>query len=264
MQFRLCGYSGLSSELPCIELLMKMQGLLNDVVWDLSISARLLIVDDDAFLRTTLRQQLASEGFNEVVEASTLLEVFDKLPDANPDLILLDVCLPDGNGVEICRKLRERGFTKPIVMLTEQNSEDDIVAGLEAGANDYIIKPMRMGELLARVRSQLWQQKASDTARFSISGLSFVPANKLLKLADDSKKVILTEKEATILKYLYRAHPAGVTKEELLTEVWGFQTGLSTHTVETHIYRLRQKIRRICKKPVILTTQTGYSLASVP
>ena len=243
---------------------MKMQGLLNEVVWDSSISARLLIVDDDAFLRTTLRQQLVGEGFNEVFEASTLLEVFEKLPDANPDLILLDVCLPDGNGLEICQKLRERGFTKPIIMLTGQNAENDIVAGLEAGANDYIVKPMRMGELLARVRSQLWQHKASDTARFSISGLSFVPANKLLKSADDTKKVILTEKEATILKYLYRAHPAGVTKEELLTEVWGFQTGLSTHTVETHIYRLRQKIRRICKKPVILTTQTGYSLASVP
>ena len=243
---------------------MKMQGLLNEVVWDSSISARLLIVDDDAILRTTLRQQLAGEGFNEVFEASTLLEVFEKLPDTNPDLILLDVCLPDGNGLEICQKLRERGFTKPIIMLAGQNAENDIVASLEAGANDYIVKPMRMGELLARVRSQLWQHKASDTEKFSVSGLSFVPANKLLKSADDTKKVILTEKEATILKYLYRAHPAGVTKEELLTEVWGFQTGLSTHTVETHIYRLRQKIRRVCKKPVILTTQTGYSLASVP
>ena len=77
---------------------MKMQGLLNEVLWDSSISARLLIVVDDAFLRTTLCQQLAGEGFNEVFEASTLLEVFEKLPDANPDLILLDVCLPDGNG----------------------------------------------------------------------------------------------------------------------------------------------------------------------
>ena len=130
---------------------MKMQGLLNDVVGDSPISARLLIVDDDAFLRTTLRQQLASEGFNDVVEASTLLEVFVKLPDANPDLILLDVCLPDGNSLEICRKLRKRGFTKPIVMLIGQNSEDDIVAGLEAGANDYIVKPMRMGELLSLI-----------------------------------------------------------------------------------------------------------------
>ena len=243
---------------------MKMQGLLNEVVRDSSTSARLLIVDDDALLRTTLRQQLVGEGFNEVFEASTLVEVSKKLPDANPDLILLNVCHPDGNGVEICRKLRERGFIKPIIMLAGQNAENHIVAGFEAGANDYIVKPMRMDELLARIRSQLCQHKATDTASFSISGISFVPANKLLKSADDTKKVILTEKEATILKYLYRANPVGVTKEELLTEVWGLQTGLSTHTVETHIYRLRQKIRRICKKPVILTTQEGYSLASVP
>ena len=137
---------------------MKMQGLLNDVVWDSSTSARLLIVDDDAFLRTTLRQQLASEGFNEVVEASTLLEVFDKLPDANPDLILLDVCLPDGNGVEICQKLRERGFTKPIVMLTGQNSEDDIVAGLEAGANDYIVKPIKPRVLISGIKPSFYKR----------------------------------------------------------------------------------------------------------
>lgn len=243
---------------------MKMQGLINDAVWDTSTSARLLIVDDDAFLRNTLREQLTSEGFTEIYEASRLSEVNDAVERANPDLILLDVRLPDGNGIEICRKLRERGFTNPILMLTGQDAEEDIVAGLEAGANDYVIKPMRMGELLARVRSQLWQHKASDTARFSIAGLSFVPANKLLKSADESKKVVLTEKEATILKYLYRAHPTGVTKEELLAEVWGFQNGLSTHTVETHIYRLRQKTRRLTKRHVILTTRTGYSLSSVP
>ena len=122
---------------------------------------------------------------------------------------------------------------------------------------------MRMGELLARVKSQLWQHKASDTARFSISGLSFIPANKLLKMADDSRKVILTEKEATILKYLYRAYPSCVSKEELLAEVWGFQNGLSTHTVETHIYRLRQKVKRLTKQSVIITTTTGYALDSI-
>ena len=120
-------------------------------------------------------------------------------------------------------------------MLTGQNAEQDIIASLEAGANDYVIKLARLGELLARVKSQLWQHKASDTARFSIGGLSFLPANKLLKSEDETRKVILTEKESTILKYLYRAHPNCVTKEELLAEVWGFQNGLSTHTVETHL-----------------------------
>ena len=121
--------------------------------------------------------------------------------------MILDIRLPDGNGVEICRKLRDRGFTRPIIMLTGQNAEQDMIASLEAGANDYVIKPMRMSDLLASVKSQLWQNKVSDTARFSIGGLSFIPANKLLKSADETRKIILTEKESTILKYLYRAHP---------------------------------------------------------
>ena len=199
---------------------MKMQGLLNEVVWDSSISARLLIVVDDAFLRTTLRQQLKGEGFNEVFEASTLLEVFEKLPDANPDLILsmsafqmemvwksakscASVALPS---LSSCLPARMRKITS----LPALRRARMIISSSQCGwAN------------CSPVRSQLWQHKASDTAVLNF-GLSFVPANKLLKSPDDTKKVILTEKEATILKYLYRAHPAGVTKEELLTEVWGF------------------------------------------
>ena len=243
---------------------MKMQGLDNNAVWEREPDGRILIIDDDPFLRATLKEQFAAEGFKEVFEAENLIEAFREIDERLPDLVILDIRLPDGNGVEICRKLRDRGFAKPIIMLTGQNAEQDIIASLEAGANDYVIKPMRMGELLARVKSQLWQHKASDTARFSIGGLSFIPANKLLKAADESRKVILTEKESTILKYLYRAHPNCVPKEELLAEVWGFQNGLSTHTVETHIYRLRQKIKRLSSENIIVTTSHGYSLSSVP
>ena len=243
---------------------MKLQGLEAEAVWDSRPNGRLLIVDDDAFLRATLKEQFLAEGFTEIYEAASLIETFRAIDGCNPDLIILDIRLPDGNGIEICRKLRERGFAKPIIMLTGQNAEQDIISSLEAGANDYVIKPMRLGELLARVKSQLWQHKASDTARFSIGGLSFLPANKLLKSADESRKVILTEKESTILKYLYRAHPNCVAKEELLAEVWGFQNGLSTHTVETHIYRLRQKVKRLSKENIILTSGQGYSLSSVP
>ena len=247
-----------------MEWSMKLQGLDTGTVWDTAPTGRLLVIDDDPFLRATLKEQFAAEGFQDVFEAENLIEAFARIDDSNPDLVILDIRLPDGNGIEICRKLRERGFAKPIIMLTGQNAEEDIISSLEAGANDYVIKPMRMGELLARVKSQLWQHKASDTARFSIGGLSFVPANKLLKSPDDSRKVILTEKESTILKYLYRAHPNCVPKEELLAEVWGFQNGLSTHTVETHIYRLRQKIKRLTTKNIITTTALGYSLCSVP
>ena len=243
---------------------MKLQGFEADAVWDTMPTGRLLVVNDDAFLRATLTEQFAAEGFDEVYEAETLIATFREIDLRNPDLIILDTRLPDGNGIEICRRLRERGFTKPIIMLTGQNAEQDIISSLEAGANDYVIKPMRLGELLARVKSQLWQHKALDTARFSIGGLSFLPANKLLKSGDENCKVILTEKESTVLKYLYHTHPNFVTKEELLAEVWGIQNGLSTHTVETHIYRLRQKIRRLTKNNIILTGMRGYSLASVP
>jgi len=243
---------------------MKLQGLDDNAVWENAPNGRLLVIDDDPFLRATLKEQFAVEGFREVFEAENLVEAFQQVAARAPDLVILDIRLPDGNGIEICRKLRERGFTRPIIMLTGQNAEQDIIASLEAGANDYVTKPMRMGELLARVKSQLWQHRASDTARFSIGGLSFIPANKLLKSADESRKVILTEKESTILKYLYRAHPSCVPKEELLAEVWGFQNGLSTHTVETHIYRLRQKVKRLTNKNLIITSSLGYSLSSVP
>ena len=224
-------------------------------------SSRLLIVDDDAYFRATLRQQLAVEGFNDVFEVGVVADLDNALSHANPDLILLDIQMPDGNGIDICQRLRRNGFAKPIVMLTAKGAEGDIVLGLEAGANDYITKPLRLGELVARIRTQLRQFRASDDARFEIGNLSFVPANKMLHEIGSERMQALTEKEATILKFLYWAFPNDVTKDELLAEVWGFQNGVSTHTLETHIYRLRQKISRLTKKQLVLTIEKGYRLA---
>ena len=224
-------------------------------------SSRLLIVDDDAYLRATLRQQLAVEGFNDVFEVGVVADLDKVLSHANPDLILLDIQMPDGNGIDICQRLRRNGFAKPIVMLTAKGAEGDIVLGLEAGANDYITKPLRLGELIARIRTQLRQFRASDDARFEIGNLSFVPANKMLHEIGSERMQALTEKEATILKFLYWAFPNDVTKDELLAEVWGFQNCVSTHTLETHIYRLRQKISRLTKKQLVLTIEKGYRLA---
>jgi len=224
-------------------------------------SSRLLIVDDDAYLRAILRQHLAAEGFNDVFEAGIFADLDNALSYANPDLILLDIQMPDGNGIDICQRLRRNGFAKPIVMLTAKGAEGDIVLGLEAGANDYITKPLRLGELVVRIRTQLRQFRALDDARFEIGNLSFVPANKMLHEIGSDRTQALTEKEATILKFLYRAFPNDVTKDELLAEVWGFRNGVSTHTLETHIYRLRQKISRLTKKQLILTIEKGYRLA---
>ena len=224
-------------------------------------SSRLLIVDDDAYLRAILRQHLVVEGFNDVFEVGIFADLDNALSYANPDLILLDIQMPDGNGIDICRRLRHNGFAKPIVMLTAKGAEGDIVLGLEAGANDYIIKPLRFSELIALIQTQLRQFRASDDARFEIGNLSFVPANKILHVIGSDQMQALTEKEATILKFLYRAFPNDVTKDDLLAEVWGFQNGVSTHTLETHIYRLRQKISRLTKKQLVLTIEKGYRLA---
>lgn len=227
----------------------------------LSPHIRLMLIDDDDALRAVLRQQFEAEGVSAIHEAATSQKAFDTIDEFTPDIVLLDVQLPDGNGFDICRKLRNRGFDKPILMLTGQDAEDDIVQGLEAGANDYIAKPMRMGELLARMNTHLRQHKLSDDARFEIQGLDFVPSQKTIASRTSGAKIILTEKETMVLKMLNKKAPDAVSREALLSEIWGFQKGLTTHTLETHIYRLRQKLTRLTTEPVIETAQDGYRLA---
>ena len=237
-----------------------MQDLSKRTSQELGNSSRLLIVDDDAYLRTSLRQQFVSEGFHNIFDVGSATGLSTALKEANPDLILLDIQMPDGNGLEICKRLRREGFAKPIVMLTAKNTESDIIEGLEAGANDYVTKPLRMSELLACIDAQLRRFKALGDAYFELADLNFVPANKMLHKMECGRMQALTEKETTILKFLYRAFPESVTKDELLTEVWGLQNGLTTHTLETHIYRLRQKIGRLTKTPIVITTENGYRL----
>jgi DNA-binding response OmpR family regulator len=223
---------------------------------------RLFVVDDDDLLRATLKDQLNAEGYSQVTTIAGVTELFQILPECEPDIMLLDVQMPDGNGVDVCRNLRRNGFTKPILMLTGKDAEEDIILGLEAGANDYISKPMRMGELLARIKSHLHQHRASDDVRFQLGPLSFIPATKMLQHEESGQKQLLTEKEAVILKFFIRAAPEIVSKDELLKDVWGFRSGVSTHTVETHIYRLRQKIARVTSEQIIRTTGKGYCLSN--
>tara|TARA_B100000989_G_scaffold45608_1_gene29225 strand:- start:1 stop:720 length:720 start_codon:yes stop_codon:yes gene_type:complete len=237
-----------------------MQGLSKRTSQDSENMSRLLIVDNDAYLRTSLRQQFLAEGFKNIVDVGSVTELKATLKDVNPDLILLDIQMPDGNGVEICKCLRSDGFVKPILMLTYKNAESDIIECLEAGANDFVTKPIRMGILLARIHSQLRKFKASDEARFRLADLKFVPINKMLYKIGCGRIQALTEKETSILTFLYRVFPEPATKDELLTEVWGMQGGLTTHTLETHIYRLRQKIGRLTETPIVITTQHGYRL----
>jgi DNA-binding response OmpR family regulator len=224
-------------------------------------SRTLLVIDDDDDLRSALAEQLALEDDFSVIEAETGEKGVEAAKASSPDLILLDVDLPDINGREVCRRLRAEGIKTPVIMLTAATSDSDTIEGLEAGADDYVAKPFRFAVLLARVRVQLRSHEQSENAVFHIGPYEFRPAQKLL-LDPAKKKVRLTEKETNILKYLYRAGGKPVARDELLAEVWGYNAGVTTHTLETHIYRLRQKIEPDASSSRLLLTEAGgYRLA---
>ena len=220
----------------------------------------LLIVDDDQDLRGAIAEQLQAENF-QTVEAATAGEGVRMARDEKPDLILLDVDLPDMDGREACKRMRQDGVATPVIMLTAANTDDDTVQGLDSGANDYVTKPYKFAVLLARIRAQLRDYEHSEGAIFRLGAYEFRPAAKVL-VDEKGKKIRLTEKETNILKYLYRAGEKAVSREELLAEVWGYNAGVTTHTLETHVYRLRQKIESDpANAKLLLTEAGGYRLA---
>jgi len=220
----------------------------------------LLIVDDDADLRGAVAEQLESEGFA-TLEASTAGDGVTAALEQKPDLVLLDVDLPDMDGREACRQMRRNGVVAPIIMLTAAAADEDTVQGLEAGADDYVTKPYKFVVLLARIRAQLRSHEHSEGAVFRLGTYEFRPSAKVL-VDSQQRKIRLTEKETNILKYLYRAGEKPVSREELLAEVWGYNAGVTTHTLETHVYRLRQKIESDpANAKLLLTEAGGYRLA---
>jgi DNA-binding response OmpR family regulator len=219
----------------------------------------ILIVDDDRDLRLTLAEQLAIDGEFTPVEAATLNEADQQLggKDSRFDAVILDVTLPDGDGRDFCIKLRRQGHKMPVIMLTGSDAETDVVRGLDSGANDYIAKPFRLNELLARLRAQLRIFENSEDAVFTIGPYTFRPSAKLLQEPMKNRRIRLTEKEAAILKFLYRAGDRAVARQVLLNEVWGYNAAVTTHTLETHIYRLRQKIEPDPANARLLVTEGG-------
>ena len=219
----------------------------------------ILIVDDDDVLRDELSAQLQVDGEFVAVAAGSIAEAESLLRerDRRVDGVILDVTLPDGDGRDFCADLRRQGVRVPIVMLTGSDEEQDVVRGLEAGANDYVVKPFRLGELLARLRAQLRFFENSEDAVFSIGPYTFRPAAKLLQEPQRNRRIRLTEKEAAILKFLYRAGTKPVARQILLNEVWGYNAAVTTHTLETHIYRLRQKIEPDPANARLLVTEGG-------
>jgi DNA-binding response OmpR family regulator len=219
-------------------------------------SKTILIVDDDTDLRGALAEQLELDDQFVTAQAATGEAGVRLAHEQRPDLVLLDVDLPDIDGREVCRRMRAGGVAAPIIMLTGQTGDQDTIAGLDAGANDYVAKPFKVSVLLARIRAQLRSHEQSEDAVFRLGPYEFRPAAKVL-VDERQKKIRLTEKETSILKYLYRAGEKPVARDELLTEVWGYNAGVTTHTLETHVYRLRQKIEPDPANAKLLLTEAG-------
>lgn len=222
----------------------------------MSAAKRILLVDDDADLREALAEQLIMIDDFDVFEADAGGSGVERAREEMHDLIILDVGLPDMDGREVCRMMRKNGVKCPIVMLTGNATDADMILGLDSGANDYVTKPFKFPVLLARIRAQLRQHEQSEDAVFAVGPYSFRPGGKVL-VTEDERKIRLTEKETNILKFLYQAGGRTVERETLLREVWGYNAGVTTHTLETHIYRLRQKIEPDPAQARILVTETG-------
>ena len=222
---------------------------------------RVLVVDDDEDLRQMLAEQLEihEEFVTDGVDSGAI--AIETAKNQYYDMILLDVGLPDMDGREVCRVMRRNGVKSPIIMLTGADTDADTIMGLDAGANDYVTKPFRIGVLMARLRAHVREHEQSEYAVFQIGPYSFRPAAKLMLDTENDKKVRLTDKETAIIKFLYLAGERVVGRDVLLGEVWGYNAGVTTHTLETHVYRLRQKIERDPSNAVLLVTKpNGYRL----
>src|ERR1700759_5414229 len=177
---------------------------------------RVLLVDDDVMLRQSLAEQLASEDTYTIVEAGTVAEGRERAKEGLYEFMILDVSLPDGDGRQLCRSLRDSGITAPIILLTAADTDSDTIEGLKSGANDYVAKPFRFAVLMARVHAHLRSHGASEEAVYRIGPYTFRPSAKVL-LDSHDKKIRLTEKETNILESRYRSS-ATVPRGTLLHE----------------------------------------------
>lgn len=228
--------------------------------YTLSITNKILIIDDDEAFREELIEQFALHGEFLIQAASNATDGVAHVKSEQIDMVILDVGLPDMDGREVCKLMRRNGFKAPIIMLAAMDSEADTILGLDAGADDYVSKPFRFAVLLARIRAHLRQHEQSKVVEFTV-GRFLVRPNINSLICEDHSRIKLTEKESAILTYLYRAEQNIVSRDVLLREIWGYRLSVTTHTLETHIYRLRQKIELDPSHPeFLLTERGGYKL----
>lgn len=217
----------------------------------------ILVVEDDDDFRCNLADQLRLHASYDVGEAADGKSALALAGTEIFDAILLDIRLPDMDGRDVCRVMRRKGIHAPGIMLTALDGDSDTILGLDSGANDYVAKPFRMGVLLARIRTHIRQHEMSEDATFVVGPYLYRPAAKRLQGDRGNQDIALSDKENAILKHLYRAAGSAVTSETLYAEIWDYSASLATHTLQTHIYRLRQKIERDPSRPEILLSETG-------
>jgi DNA-binding response OmpR family regulator len=225
-----------------------------------SAPARILIVDDDPAMRVGLQDNLEVEGY-QVFTAASLREGREIALAEHPDLILLDLMLPDGDGTSLCRHLRSQGLHAPVIMLTARGEEMDKVLGFEVGADDYVVKPFSLRELLARIHAHLRRSQSRETGAAVPVGIAQAdfPRHRLTR---DGKPQDVTAREMALLRYLVEHRGEVVSRETLLAEVWGHQSEVETRSVDNYIVRLRKKLEPEPAEPRYLITVygSGYKL----
>jgi DNA-binding response OmpR family regulator len=226
---------------------------------------KLLVADDEASFLLPLRDNLEIEGYS-VEVAKDGQEALAKAIDTHPDLILLDIMMPKMDGLQVCQKLQEKGVLAPIIILSARDQEVDIVLGLERGADDYITKPFKLRELLARIKAILRRQQKLQNEAKDDSGMLRIGAAEVdfrgYQVFRKGKKAQLTPREFAVLRHLWDKKNQVVSRDDLLNEVWGYDSFPTTRTVDNHIARLRKVIEEQPKHPkLLLSVRTvGYKL----
>jgi two-component system alkaline phosphatase synthesis response regulator PhoP len=218
--------------------------------------SRILIVEDEPDMVLGLKDNFEFEGY-EVVTASDGAAGLERARSERPDLLILDIMLPKLSGLEVCKTLRAEGFRAPIIMLTARGQEIDKVVGLELGADDYVTKPFSIRELLARVRAILRRteggKKRLSRYHFADIDLDF----ETYRATRGSDRLEMSPREFELLRYLIERKGETVTRDQLLEDVWGYESYPSTRTVDTHIAKLRAKIGDSGSEPRFIMTIHG-------
>ncbi|MBC3193741.1 response regulator transcription factor [Pseudonocardia sp. C8] len=224
------------------------------------MKSRVLVVDDDPALAEMLTIVLRGEGFETTV-VSDGTRALPAVRDTQPDVVLLDLMLPGMNGIDVCRAIRaESGI--PIVMLTAKSDTVDVVLGLESGADDYVVKPFKPKELVARIRARVRRNEAEPAEQLSIGEIDIdVPAHQVTR---GGRPIALTPLEFDLLVALARKPRQVFTREVLLEQVWGYRHAADTRLVNVHVQRLRSKVERDPERPEVVLTVRGVGYKAGP